>query len=766
MAMRTENYFLAVALFTGVFLSLPGPSALDPWPVDNEGLKEQTAVGCLQNSTPIFFAVFLSFPEPGNSSRQPSIADGPEIAPAVALAVDQVNARGDLLHDYCLTPVFASTGCNLEARVLLTLLGHIVHGGRVAGIVGPSCSSSAIAVSSQTSRNSLSLINFHIASAHELEDRSRYGNAFGVVGPSSVYISTLKVLSRAAQWDHVGVYYDDSRPFFYLLHKRLLSELAKSGVTVAESAPLRDHHLPHPHNLATDLRIFFILSSSELIRRHACLITKGSQTRGFIFPLFQLIMVEALLQDLTVETSFSYHGNTYTCSKAEMEQALNGSLFLHYQLTPEDHSLQSDTMGISYDRYWQLYQQRANAWGVMATEWANPVYDAVWSLALALNHTLLDDPGFNLSTYHHGNPTITELIRSKVTKLDFQGVSGEISYNASTGYNTRAVDIFQAHNHAPNLVGHYHPSRGLRLVPNTAVFLDDTLPERLVVTPLWLAALLTAITVTLLLSTVAAHCLTWVYRERKSVKASGVRMGHLSYLSCYVLIVGALCYTWGGLSLSDAPHNYLCHLQNYTLSVAFTLMLGTVAMKTWRLYRIFTHFTKPGGAMLSDWSLTVAVAILCLIQALVCAAQAIVQPGQTRRERSTRLLSEYPFVVVETRLHCDPHVGWLVYHVASNGVLLTAGTVFCLLTRHVQVKLFRLNNYSVFLYSLVLLYGLMLPVYYLSSLTNLRLAMYAELCATLDLTLLLSLLCLSLVPLWPVLVPKLAPCIWKRRQSQ
>lgn len=724
---------------------------------------EQTSIGCLQNSTPLFFAVFLSFPEPGSSGRQPSIADGPEIAPAVELAVDHVNSRSGLLCDYYLTPVFGNTGCNLKERALLTLFNHIVHGGHVAGIVGPSCSSSAITVSSQTSRQSLSLINFHTASSHELEDRSHYGNAFGVVGTANTYVNALKELSRAAQWHHVGVYYDDSRPFFYLLHKQLVAELGRSGITIAESAPLSEHHLPHPHNLGTDLRIFFILSGGELTRRHACLTTKGSQTQGFIFPLFQLVVIEALLQDLAVDTSFSYHDNVYTCSKAEMEQAFNGSLFLHYKLTPEDHSLPSDITGISYDQYWQLYRWRANASNVTTTEWANPVYDAVWSLALALNHTLWDNPSLDLASYHHGNSIVTELIRSKVTGLDFQGASGKISYNASTGYTTRAVDIFQAQDHTSNLVGHYHPSSGLKLVPNAAVFLSDTLPEKLVGTPRWLIALFTLITVTLLLLTVGAHCLTFVYQERKSVKASGVRLGHLSHLGCYVLTVGVFCYAWGGLPLSDTPHTCLCHVQKYSLSIGFTLMLGTIAAKTWRLYRIFTHFNKP-GALLSDWSLMATVATLCLVQALVCAAQVIVQPRQTQRERRTKLLSEYPFAIVETTLSCAPHIGWVVYHVASNGILLITAAVFCLLTRHVKQKVFRLSNYAVFLYSLLLLYGLTVPVYYLNSLTDLHVAVYVEFCVTFNLTLLLSLLCLSLVPLWPVLGPKLV--LQKLRQSQ
>ena len=111
----------------------------------------------------------------------------------------------------------------------------------------------------------------------------------------------------------------------------------------------------------------------------------------------------------------------------------------------------------TYGRYWQLYEQRANAYNVTATEWANHIHDGVWSLTQALHQTLLHNPSLNLSRHHRGDINTTALIRSKVEALNFTGVSRQIVYNASTGYSTRAVNVFQAGDALARHVGSYHP---------------------------------------------------------------------------------------------------------------------------------------------------------------------------------------------------------------------------------------------------------------------------------------------------------------------
>ena len=406
----------------------------------------------------------------------------------------------------------------------------------------------------------------------------------------------------------------------------------------------------------------------------------------------------------------------------------------------------------TYGRYWQLYEQRANAYNVTATEWANHIHDGVWSLTQALHQTLLHNPSLNLSRHHRGDINTTALIRSKVEALNFTGVSRQIAYNASTGYSTRAVNVFQAGDALTRHVGSYHPRHALQLRHNSSsLFLHSSFPERRASAPVWLAGLFTTLTLLLLALVAAAHGLTLVFREKKPVKASSVRLGHLVYTGCYVLAVGTLCLVWRDLPTSEKGYNSLCHLSWCSLFLAFTLVLAIITVKAWRLYRIFTSFSGP-QEMLSNGRLMAVVGGLCLVQLVVCAAQTAVDPRPLKRETQTVTLPDFPFAIHEVSWSCGGHIGWTVFHVAILAALLLTSLLLPLLTRHNRQEAFRLHHHALFGYSTLLQFGVALPLYYLSaSVEGTRTIRYTLLCVTYDLSLLLHLVFLCLSPLHSVL---------------
>ena len=83
-------------------------------------------------------------------------------------------------------------------------------------------------------------------------------------------------------------------------------------------------------------------------------------------------------------------------------------------------------------------------------------YDAVWCLLLALNNSVraLAEQNLTLSDYEYGSTNITSLIQEQVLMLDFEGMSGRIKIENSTGYVSRLVNIYQVINGTMGLVTH------------------------------------------------------------------------------------------------------------------------------------------------------------------------------------------------------------------------------------------------------------------------------------------------------------------------
>ena len=80
------------------------------------------------------------------------------------------------------------------------------------------------------------------------------------------------------------------------------------------------------------------------------------------------------------------------------------------------------------------------------TALANPVYDAVWVLALALNisHTELNDNNITLTEESHNRQNkITEIIQRHMLDVDFQGITGQIRFESETGFVNTTVDLYQ-----------------------------------------------------------------------------------------------------------------------------------------------------------------------------------------------------------------------------------------------------------------------------------------------------------------------------------
>ena len=92
----------------------------------------------------IYFGLMLSFVDTQSSDTfVSSFDDGHDLAPAVHLAVEQVNNRSDLLKDYYVQIIGFDGGCNVSVRTSLGINELFCRCEPIVGIIGPSCDDSS-----------------------------------------------------------------------------------------------------------------------------------------------------------------------------------------------------------------------------------------------------------------------------------------------------------------------------------------------------------------------------------------------------------------------------------------------------------------------------------------------------------------------------------------------------------------------------------------------------------------------------------------------
>ena len=370
--------------------------------------------------------------------------------------------------------------------------------------------------------------------------------------------------------------------------------------SISLSVPISEVNMPLSSITDHHLRVIFVLSAPDLASKILCLITRDYPQ--LTYPTYQFVFMGVFN---FLPANFTLNKRHYACSMREITQVMKGFLYTHLQLRTVKN-LTELVSGITFATYFEHYDERLNG---STTIWANPTYDAVWSLALALNSSIpkLSDINISLSEYSYSMQEATDIIRDEVVNLSFQGASGYISFKNETGYTSTSVDLYQQFDNVSVLVATYSEHEGSLMFLRDGEFVESSFESVEVLVHPALASLCLLLGAVAFILIITTHILILIYHNFPAIGASSYRIGQLAFTGCYVIVVCFICLTvqkTASMSTIDIPS--LCAIQVWCIPFGLTLILGTVTAKTWRLYRIFVHLKKP-GMLLSDQLLIVAV---------------------------------------------------------------------------------------------------------------------------------------------------------------
>ena len=705
----------------------------------------------------------LPFPNP-IPQFDPSWNEGNKVLPALYLARDQINNRTDLLPCHKLELVVVDGGCDIAATTAISSTIGLINETKVVGLVGPGCSSSALQTAKLLNRSAINLIQIHGGGSPLLANRTKYPNSLGLLGSTQSFVDLSLALMKKTGWRNIAILFESNRVYYRSTKEAYVASL-NSDVSVLFTSPVYTTFYPLDGVRSSLARIVFVFTSPSHSLRIMCL----AYHMGLIYPAYQWVIISRRLSDFVAENAslsdsitFTYSRRVYTCSlQSLLNIALEGTFLLSYQIETLDFN-NSKFANTSFEEFLELYKERADSYNVTTTYWSYYFYDSVWAWARVLHQMTVNNSEI-FNNFHYGNKTLVNAMLNEFYTRDFEfdGMSGFVSFNSDNGLYDRPSNLYQVVGGEERLVAYNNGTTIVKLHPL------EVIPDLVRTASSQVHAALIAVFATIqfveFFAIALLHVLTVANRKEKSVRASSPTLSHFAFIGTYILLFALLLNDLIEIKFhSDEVSGAVCQaIWGWLFPIGFTLTIGTVTVRTWRLYRIFTHYLNP-GKFISNPALVTIIVILLSIDIIVAVVWTSIDPLRLIViETNVRVGSANELVLDRS---CQSQLGfgfqgyaiWFVIIMSIRIILLVVMVVLSLLTRRIPNKSFATSSLRIFAYifSGVLLLGFML--YYLFIYLNLNdNIQHLVLHLMLNTLIILYTACVFIPPLMPVIHGKL-----------
>ena len=635
-------------------------------------------------------------------------SDGPDIIPAVYLALEMINNRSDILEDYHLELIDGHAGCG-DAVLTLSenvLIKEMFYSGKsIVGIVGPRCYDSAERVGLITAKDGIALVNVHTSSASILGNATLYPYSVGTTPSILRFVDALVALMKHSGWKHIGLLFQDSTSSYSVFLGLVFKGRQMNDYEIAFSSLVTENYIPLDGIHTSSAHIVVVSVNAVLAKKLMCIVFHKDMS----FPKYQWIFLYRKLMDFS-ETKFQYGNTWYKCSRQEMAIAVNNSISIDFRYDPENHS-EPLFSGLTYIEYTKKYISAVNRYN--SGEYGEPVrmattsplgnafHDAVWVLALALNASdaWMKRENKSLCEYGYGQAATTHRIWAEVCKIRFLGASGWNSYINCSKFTPGVVIMSQFVSNEALTVAIYNDNE--ELVTSQNIILLSNPGEKYQVSLILLAIFLLFVLIAFLLI-VIINILNVLLREHSSVKASSHRLNHLAYIGCYFLLIGIIILNiTESFFFSLKVKTYLCNSLPFLVSSGFTLVYGTLIVKSCRLYKLLVVSARslqrpPAGNKAMDDSILMAIIVACTLpNVIICAIWIFVDPiivtSYTYLDTRTAKPS---YIVFESCIINGTHfpVMWLGILLSYEGLLCIIAGFISFLTRSISIQNFKTGN--------------------------------------------------------------------------
>lgn len=663
-----------------------------------------------------------------NDTLNPSWDGGFTLTPAARLAVQEINNRTDVLPDFQLELIEMDCGCDLTFKAVNSLIDSVFYTGKqVVGIVGPACSDSALVLAKLATQKSPNILQVSVATSPTLV---KYPYALRTVSSSFEYVSIYISLVKRKEWKSLVLLYDTLNSLFeatYMEFKRQLqADTTLSDVKIAYESGITTTFLPVEAIMESNARVIFGFLGPVAVDL-LCLAGK----KGLRYDAYQFIFHDRSVYEFNTTLTVSDHGVNYYCSNTYMLSILSGHIFLLYHLNRTELNQSNAIQDVilvsnkSYSTFFSEYsaikQQVLKEPGhlmyqVTDLTYGPPYYDAVWSLALALNRSVpvLNQQGTPLQYYwpffNHTDAIDTILDQFYNPPLSFVGASGSISFRKATGDSATVIFIYQANGtvYMNNLVGSASDGN-LTEIPDLTIFIADHFANKSTAIPLAGAVIVFFLDGIALFLTILFHIVNVVYQNHEYIKPTSPTLNHLVFSGCYLFILSCLLFTVPR-TFEQQPlvQGVLFNGFVWSLVLGLAMVFGTVTVKMWRIYRIFVYFNNP-GQLLSNHLLILFVIVLASIDTVVLTTWTSVDPLLAYQMKQPSSTSD--MTLVWYRYACSHAAVWIAVVTLLNGTVILLLIIISIRARKVRSQYNHTKSINILIYILIALVTIGVGVY-------------------------------------------------------
>ncbi len=610
-----------------------------------------------------------------------------QLSSTLDLLVERINEDPHLLPCHKLELVHRKGGC--DERFLESLVSGLFPQDRskVVGILlGTGCSVSAIEAVKLASRPEVQLVVVHNGGSPMLKN---YDNSIGILGSPISLIDLSLALIKKNDWHNVHVLYESGHRYYHEMKSYFLNKLTQNGVTAAVVSPLYSFFYPFNEIRSSRVRIVFILSSLEHTKRILCI----AYHMGLVYPAYQWVLLTHTLSDIMTSSeysfTFSYNNQAYKCTNRNFIKALEKTFF------------------VSFTLYQAKLHEEVGWNNNTGSDLLYSSYDALYAWASVLHSLTVAYPN---TEFMYANNSLVEMIIEQFFKHSLKGVTGQVGFNSSTGFANRRVYLYQISSGQEINVGSLNLS-SIEFIHPSLDHISDQI-QKVALPNGGVIAFFIVVQLVELFVVVFLHIMTIVYRKTQSVKATSPQLIHLAFVGGYIFLATLMFMNIGwatdfGPGI-DAPNCQI--IWAWGLPLSFTLTIGIVTVRTWRLYRIFVHYLDP-GKFLSNSALTSAVLLLASVDTAIAIIWTAVDPMKfLYKEVMLKVGSQYEIFLDP---ECTFNLVWLVLVYLFKAALLVALIVLTVLTRKIPITTFTTNSLRIFTYTFSVISVIGFGIYYL-----------------------------------------------------
>ena len=643
--------------------------------------------------------------------------------PAARLAVDHVNNASILPQGYRLDLRVAISECSRipAASAFIKKVVDLEPENLPVAILGPGCSDSTLQAASLNSQGDYNLLQVtYGATSPSLSNLQAFPFLYRTVSTNSALARTMALLVKTFGWSQVATFYENNvilRNTALNFH-RWVSQLIPDG-NIAFSSVLQDDssvELAMEQLSNVNVRIIVVFASADTLREVLC----QAGRREMIYPRYVWIFPEHY-------GGIASDKNEVHCSKSDLEKAAFGSLDIYYLTYSSEATTNTLVTGVHWENFNSTYTQRLNEFYAAyiaiagntterpATDYQfyrTTTYDAVVSIAMALNRTEQSLKAHNLSLKDF--PThqrfISEELQKNIKDVQFQGASGFIKFHESHivflpvlvtqgrlkedgnfSFSGVGFQEFTAANPDNDNITVNHDALVWKLDPPSDSFKFEDSPPNII-----LAAFVLLVAALGFLLNTFSLLVNFIYRDAPSIKATSPGLNVFIFSGNYSILLFIVIYSAIYLNpqYSDTHYGTLCNMLPWTITIGYSLVIGTIAGKCFRIYVIFKQTRKIMSKgryitfLLKDIGLILALLLIIAVDVILI----VVWNAHEPLVKETRIIQEEDSAVELRVVSCQPSgtdFQYLVGVIVLFKVLIsTLVTIFACQIRTIKTKEF------------------------------------------------------------------------------